>query len=46
MEKIYSKQSASRLAKASKETVFFLLNYSKSLYITQYDTMRFEGNLN
>ncbi|NJB69698.1 hypothetical protein GGR42_000160 [Saonia flava] len=47
MEKIYSEQqNACRLAKVCPETVKFLLNYSRSLYITKYDYISFEGNLN
>ncbi len=47
MEKIYSEnQNNCRLAKARPETVQFLMNYSRSLDIVQYKTIKFENNLN
>jgi len=47
MEKIYRKQNkACTLVKAQPQTVDFLLNYSKSLVITEAKGLKFEGNLN
>jgi hypothetical protein len=47
MEKIYSTNpSARKLTRASKETVQFLLNYSKSLRIVEYGNIKFENILN
>ena len=47
MEKIYSTNPSTRkLTKASKETVQFLLNYSKSLCIVEYGNIKFENILN
>ncbi len=47
MEKIYSEnRNKCRLAKSSKGTVQFLLNYSKSLQVINYKQIQFENNLN
>ncbi len=47
MERIYStKRNTCKLAKASPETIQFLMNYSKSLQIVEYNNMQFENNLN
>ncbi len=47
MEKIYSKQNKDcKLVKAQPQTVAFLLNYSKSLKITEAKGIKFESNLN
>jgi hypothetical protein len=47
MEKIYSKeQKQCDLVQAKPETVQFLLNFSKSLEITEVKGMQFESNLN
>ncbi len=47
MEKIYLKnKSKCKIVKAKPETVQFLLNYSKSLKITEAKGIKFESNLN
>lgn len=47
MEKIYlKKQDQCKLVEAKPETVQFLLNYSKSLAITEAKGIKFESNLN
>lgn len=49
MAKIYSNQSPKRKVenmKPKKETVLFLLNYSKALSVTEYKSMKFEALLN
>lgn len=48
MEKIYSKQqnNSCGLAKASTETVQFLLSFSKSMHVVNYKEMQFENILN
>jgi len=47
MEKIYVKNhSKCKILKAKPETIQFLLNYSKSLKITEADGIKFESNLN
>lgn len=47
MEKIYSTpETKCKLVKARPETVSFLLNYSKSLKITEAKGIQFESNLN
>ena len=47
MEKIYIKnKNTCKLAKAKPETIQFLLNYSKSLKITEVDGIKFETNMN
>ncbi len=47
MGKIYSNdQNVSRPRKACPATVEFLINYSKSLHIITYNTIKFENNLN
>lgn len=49
MEKFYTKipkgEQLNRL-NPTKETIQFLLNYSKALYISEYDVMQFEVILN
>ncbi len=47
MEKIYSEnQNKHKLTKANPLTVRFLLDYSKSLKITETNGLQFESNLN
>lgn len=47
MENIYTKHTKEcKLVKAQPQTVEFLLNYSKSLKITEAKGMKFESNLN
>lgn len=47
MEKIYVKnKSKCKIVKAKPETIQFLLNYSKSLKITDANGIKFESNLN
>ncbi len=47
MEKIYLKnKSKCKIVKAKPETIQFLLNYSKSLKITEAKGIKFESNLN
>jgi len=47
MEKIYSKKKDQcKLVEAKPETIQFLLNYSKSLKITEAKGIKFESNLN
>ena len=47
MEKIYTKsQKECELVNAQPETIQFLLNYSKSLKITEAKGIKFESNLN
>ena len=46
MEKIYSKEQTARLAKARPETIKFLLDFSKSLHITDYQGAQFDVVLN
>ena len=47
MEKIYAKhQKRCGLIKASPETIQFLTDFSKSLYIVEHGSMKFENNLN
>ena len=47
MEKIYTKQNKDcKLVKAQPHTVEILLNYSKSLQITEVKGIKFESNLN
>ena len=47
MEKIYTKHRRGyKLAKAKPETIKFLLDYSKSLDITEANGIKFETNLN
>jgi len=47
MEKIYTKRTKDcTLVKAQAQTVEFLLNYSKSLKITEVKGIKFESNLN
>ena len=47
MEKIYVKnKSKCKIVNAKPETIQFLLNYSKSLKITEANGIKFESNLN
>ncbi len=47
MEKIYSKKlDQCKLVKAKPSTVQFLLDYSKSLHIVDYNGVQFENNKN
>ena len=47
MEKIYSQYPKRQgLAKASQETIQFLMNFSKSLHIVKHADLTFEGSLN
>ncbi|MEO0527769.1 MAG: hypothetical protein AAFZ89_11120 [Bacteroidota bacterium] len=48
MENIYSPENTEtcELVKAQKETVDFLLNFSKSLSVIEYEGIPLEGNLN
>ncbi|WP_172435953.1 hypothetical protein [Sediminicola luteus] len=49
MENIYSEKEERqlcKLSKASKQTVDFLLQYSKSLDVVQYGDLYFERQLN
>lgn len=47
MEEIYSKkEDQCKLIKAKPETIQFLLNYSKSLKITEAKGIKFESNMN
>ena len=47
MEKIYTTHIKDcKLVKAQPHTVEFLLNYSKSLVITEVKGLKFESNLN
>jgi len=47
MEKIYAEnQNRSKLTKSNPFTVRFLLDYSKSLQITEAIGLQFESNLN
>ncbi|AWX45969.1 hypothetical protein HME9304_03001 [Flagellimonas maritima] len=47
MENIYSEeQSTVKTVKASKETVDFLLSYSKSMQVVDYKNHKFEVVLN
>ncbi len=47
MENIYTKnQKDCKLIKSKPETVKFLLDYSKSLKITEAKGIKFESNLN
>ena len=47
MEKIYVKnQTKCKIVKAKPETIQFLLNYSKSLKITEVNGIKFESNMN
>ena len=45
MENTYTKKE-NELVKAKPETIQFLLNYSKSLKITEVNNHKFESNLN
>ena len=47
MENIYTKHTKDcKLVKAQPRTVEFLLNYSKSLKITEVKVIKFESNQN
>jgi len=47
MKEIYSENKKKcKLVKAKPETVEFLLNYSKSLKVTEAKGIKFESNLN
>ncbi len=47
MEKIYSTETKDcKLVQAQPQTVQFLLNYSKSLKITEAQGIKFETNIN
>lgn len=47
MEKLYSQTAENgRIAQVKKETIDFLLQYSKTLKITNYKGMQFEATLN
>lgn len=48
MAKLYSKDSPKSANKRtpSKETVMFLLNYSKALKVSKYKNLQFESFLN
>ena len=47
MEKIYVKnKSKCKIVKSKPETIQFLLNYSKSLKITEANGIKFESNMN
>lgn len=47
MEKIYSEYpNACKLAISSQETVKFIMSYSKSLQVTEYQEIQFETILN
>jgi hypothetical protein len=47
MEKIYVKNKSNcKIVKAKPETIQFLLNYSKSLKITEANGIKFESNMN
>ena len=47
MEEIYSEeQRICRITKTSAKTVQFLLGFSKSLHIVDYNNMQFETTLN
>ena len=47
MEKIYSEhQKECTLVSVSKETVQFLLNFSRSLHVIEYKDFKFENILN
>ena len=47
MEEIYSEeQKICRIAKAKPETISFLLGFSKSMRVIDYNDMKFETVLN
>ncbi len=47
MEKIYSEQTNTcRLTRVKKETITFLLHYSRSLKVINYQGFQFESHLN
>ncbi|MFM1879756.1 MAG: hypothetical protein RLZZ241_2622 [Bacteroidota bacterium] len=47
MEKLYSETAENcQLTQAKKETIAFLLQYSKTLQIIDFEGMQFEANLN
>ncbi len=47
MEKIFAKKKQTcELVNAQPKTIQFLLNYSKSLHIVDYNGLKFESNKN
>ena len=46
MEKIYSEEQTARLTKTSSETIKFLLDFSKSLRVVDYQGVQFDTILN
>ncbi len=46
MEKIYSEEQTARLTKASSETIKFLLDFSKSLRVIDYQGAKFDTFMN
>ncbi|SIS56938.1 hypothetical protein SAMN05421766_102776 [Zobellia uliginosa] len=47
MEKIYSENlERGSAVKATKETINFLLSFSKQFHIVEYNNFRFENSLN
>jgi len=48
MQKLYSKNSSDSASKMNpkKETINFLLNYSKALSVIDYNKLKFEALLN
>ncbi len=47
MEKIYSENlEKGKILKARPETIQFLLNFSKSFHLVEYQDLRFENSLN
>ena len=46
MEKIYSEEQTARLTKARPETIKFLMDFSKSLRVIDYQGIKFESTLN
>lgn len=46
MEKLYSEEQTARLTKTSSETIKFLLDFSKSLRVVDYQGVQFDTILN
>ena len=46
MEKIYSEEQTARLTKARPETIKFLLDFSKSLRVIDYQGVKFDSIMN
>ena len=46
MEKIYSEEQTARMAKTGAETIKFLLDYSKSFRVVDYQGTQFDTILN